>query len=37
MEKHPVSTTDGGTSYPQACKFLKLKYDTHPPHMKRVS
>jgi len=26
--KHPVST-DGGTWYPQACKFLKLKHHTH--------
>jgi putative transposase len=23
---HPVSTDGGGTWYPQACKFLKLKY-----------
>ena len=26
--KHPVST-DGGTWYPQACKFLKLKHHIH--------
>ena len=26
--KHPVST-DGGTWYPPACKFLKLKHHTH--------
>ena len=26
--KHPVST-DGGTWYPQACRFLKLKHHTH--------
>ena len=26
--KHPVSTDDG-TWYPQACKFLKLKHHTH--------
>ncbi len=26
--RHPVST-DGGTWYPQACKFLKLKYHLH--------
>jgi putative transposase len=26
--KHPVST-DGGTWYPQACKFLKLKHHLH--------
>ena len=25
---YPVST-DGGTWYPQACKFLKLKHHTH--------
>ena len=26
--KHPVST-DGGTWYPQACKFLRLKHQLH--------
>ena len=26
--KHPVST-DGGTWYPQACQFLKLKHHIH--------
>jgi putative transposase len=26
--KHPVST-DGGTWYPQACRFLKLKHHMH--------
>ena len=26
--KHPVST-DGGTWYPQACKFLKLPHHLH--------
>jgi putative transposase len=26
--KHPVST-DGGTWYPRACRFLKLKHHTH--------
>jgi putative transposase len=26
--KHPVST-DGGTWYPQACRFLKLKHHFH--------
>ncbi len=26
--KHPI-LTDGGTWYPQACKFLKLKYHLH--------
>ena len=26
--KHPVST-DGGTRYPQACRFLKLKHHIH--------
>jgi putative transposase len=25
----PVSTADGGTWYPQACKFLKLKHHLH--------
>ncbi len=28
--KHPVST-DGGTWYPQACRFLKLKHHVHSP------
>lgn len=28
--KHTVST-DGGTWYPQACKFLKLKHHIHSP------
>ena len=28
--KHPVST-DGGTWYPQACRFLKLKHHLHSP------
>ncbi len=28
--RHPVST-DGGTWYPQACKFLKLKHHIHSP------
>ena len=27
--KHPVSTADGGTWYPQACKFLKLEHYLH--------
>ena len=33
--KHPVST-DGGTWYPQACKFLKLKYHIHLPCEKSI-
>ena len=31
--KHPVST-DGGTWYPQACKFLKLEHHIHFPYEK---
>lgn len=27
--KHPVVHTDGGTWYPQACKFLKLEHHLH--------
>jgi len=27
--KYPVSTDDGGTWYPQACRFLKLRHHTH--------
>jgi putative transposase len=33
--KYPVST-DGGTWYPQACKFLKLKHHTHSPLEKSI-
>lgn len=32
---HPVST-DGGTWYPQACRFLKLQHHIHSPLEKRV-
>ena len=28
-DKHSFSTADGGTWYPQACKFLKLKHHIH--------
>ncbi|MDN5868046.1 MAG: hypothetical protein L0H55_11715 [Candidatus Nitrosocosmicus sp.] len=31
--KHPVST-DGGTWYPQACRFLKLRHHLHSPFEK---
>jgi len=34
--KHPVST-DGGTWYPQACRFLKLKHHIHSPLEKSIS
>jgi putative transposase len=33
--KHPVST-DGGTWYPQACRFLKLKHHIHSPFGKSI-
>ena len=33
--KHPLST-DGGTWYPQACKFLKLEHHTHSPCEKGI-
>ena len=33
--KHPVST-DGGTWYPQACRFLKTKHHTHSPFGKSI-
>jgi putative transposase len=33
--KHPVST-DGGTWYPQACRFLKLKHHIHSPFEKSI-
>jgi putative transposase len=28
-DQYPVSTADGGTWYPQACHFLKLKHHIH--------
>ena len=31
--KHPVST-NGGTWYPQACKYLKLRHHIHIPLMR---
>jgi putative transposase len=33
---HPVSTADGGTWYPQACKFLKLNHHIHSPFEKSI-
>ena len=33
--RHPAST-DGGTRYPQACKFLKLRHHIHSPFEKSV-
>jgi putative transposase len=33
---HPVSTADGGTWYPQACKFLKLNHHIHSPFEKSL-
>src|SRR5436309_13323132 len=27
--QYPVSTDGGGTWYPQACRFLKLRHHTH--------
>jgi putative transposase len=33
--EHPVST-DGGTWYPQACKFLKLNHHIHSPFEKSI-
>ena len=32
---HPVST-DGGTWYPQACRFLKLRHHIHSPFEKSL-
>ncbi len=29
--KQPISTDGGGTWYPQACRFLKLKHHVHSP------
>ncbi len=33
--KHPVST-DGGTWYPQACRFLNLDHHIHSPYEKSI-
>jgi putative transposase len=33
--KHPVST-DGGTWYPQACRFLKIKHHLHSSYQKSI-
>ncbi len=33
--RHPVST-DGGTWYPQACRFLRLKHHIHSPFEKSI-
>jgi putative transposase len=33
--KHPVST-DGGTRYPQACRFLKIKHHLHSSYQKSI-
>ena len=33
--KHPVST-DGGTWYPQACRFMNLKHHLHSPYEKSL-
>jgi putative transposase len=27
--KHPISTSDGGTLYAQACRFLKINHRIH--------
>ncbi len=27
--KHPIVSTDGGTWYPQACRFLRIKHHIH--------
>jgi putative transposase len=36
-DKHPVSTSDGGTWYPpQACQFLKLDHHIHSFHEKSI-
>jgi putative transposase len=33
--KHPVST-DGGTWYPKACRFLKIDHHIHSPFEKNI-
>jgi putative transposase len=34
--KHPVSTDGGGTWYPQACKYLKLRHHIHSAYEKSI-
>jgi putative transposase len=34
-DKHPIST-DGGTWYPPACRFLKLRHHTHSAYEKSI-
>jgi putative transposase len=34
--KHPVTTDGGGTWYPMACRFLKLKHHLHCPMEKSL-
>jgi putative transposase len=34
--QHPVSTDDGGTWYPQACRFLKLTHHIHSSFKKSI-
>jgi putative transposase len=34
--KHPVVSTDGGTWYPQACRFLKINHYIHSPFEKSL-
>ncbi len=34
--KHPTVSTDGGTWYPQTCKFLKLKPSLHSSYEKSL-
>jgi putative transposase len=33
---NPTFSTDGGTWYPQACRFLKLKHHTHSAYEKSI-
>lgn len=35
-DKHPVSTDRGGTWYPMACEFLRLKHHIHSPWEKSL-
>ena len=34
--EHPVSTDDGGTWYPQACRFLRLRHHIHSRYEKSI-
>jgi putative transposase len=36
FDKHPLSTTDGDTWYPQSCRFLNFKHHLHSSFEKNI-